>query len=167
MFQVVLARYNRKENFIAGIVSTLLYIYVFYQYKLFAESALNSYYLLISIAGLFYWKETQQPIAHWHSNEKIITGGIIIFGGSFLYLVLKNYTSSTVPMPDAIVSAVAWAGSWLLLKRKVENWVVLNISNVLAIPLLLYKGLSLTALLTLIYIYVAILGYQAWKKEIQ
>lgn len=90
----------------------------------------------------------------------------MLVGTLLLYVILKQYTSSTVPFFDALVSAIAWAGSWLLMRRKLENWLVLNVSNVMALPLLWYKELSLTALLTLIYIYVAIQGYVAWKKEI-
>lgn len=161
-----MARYNIRFNFIAGIVSTLLYIYVFYSYGLFAESMLNVYYLLISIGGLLYWQSNEHVISHWTNKEKQITASIMLAGTLLLFFILKQYTGSTVPFFDAIVSAVAWAGSWLLMRRKLENWLVLNVSNVMALPLLWYKGLSLTALLTLIYIYVAIQGYFAWKKEI-
>lgn len=164
--QVVMARYNIRFNFIAGMVSTLLYIYVFYSYGLFAESMLNVYYLLISIGGLLYWQSKEHGISHWTKKEIQLTASIMLVGTLLLYVILKQYTSSTVPFFDALVSAIAWAGSWLLMRRKLENWLVLNVSNVMALPLLWYKELSLTALLTLIYIYVAIQGYVAWKKEI-
>ena len=161
-----MARYNLRFNFIAGIVSTALYIYVFYSAGLFAESALNSYYLVISVVGYFYWSDAQHTMARWQQQDQRYA--LILFFLSFglLFFILKNYTSSTVPFFDALVSSLAWAGSWLLLKRKLENWLVLNASNLIAVPLLIYKDLSLTALLTLIYIYVAFQGYIAWKKEI-
>ena len=166
VIQVVMARYNLRFNFIAGIVSTALYIYVFYSAGLFAESALNSYYLVISVVGYFYWSDAQHTMARWQQQDQRYA--LILFFLSFglLFFILKNYTSSTVPFFDALVSSLAWAGSWLLLKRKLENWLVLNASNLIAVPLLIYKDLSLTALLTLIYIYVAFQGYIAWKKEI-
>jgi nicotinamide mononucleotide transporter len=55
----------------------------------------------------------------------------------------------------------------LLLKRKLENWILLNISNLIAIPLQFYKGLELTSLLTFIYVVIAVLGYKEWKKELE
>jgi nicotinamide mononucleotide transporter len=66
-----------------------------------------------------------------------------------------------------LVASIAWAGTWLLLKRKVENWIVLNISNCIAIPLQYYKGLELTALLTVIYVVVAVFGFFSWQKKLQ
>jgi nicotinamide mononucleotide transporter len=71
-----------------------------------------------------------------------------------------------VPAFDAFVSATAWAGMWLLAKRKLENWILLNISNAVAIPLLFYKGLSLYALLTVFLFVIAIQGYFKWKRII-
>ncbi|HWJ29625.1 MAG TPA: nicotinamide mononucleotide transporter family protein, partial [Flavisolibacter sp.] len=86
------------------------------------------------------------------------------FSFLLLYILLKNYTPSSVPVWDAWVSATAWAGMWLLAKRKVENWILLNISNAFAIPLLFYKALPLFAILTLFLFIVAILGYKEWRQ---
>jgi len=68
---------------------------------------------------------------------------------------------------DAWVSATAWAGMWLLAKRKIENWILLNVSNAFAIPLLLYKQLPLFAALTLFLFIVAIFGYYQWRKLVR
>nr|WP_290938320.1 nicotinamide mononucleotide transporter family protein [Haliscomenobacter sp.] len=82
-----------------------------------------------------------------------------------LYWVLHTYTDSDVSLLDAFVSSTAWAGMWLLAKRKLENWVWLNVSNLVAIPLLLYKELLMFSILTLFLFVVAIFGYLDWKKH--
>ena len=84
-----------------------------------------------------------------------------------MYLFLDVYTYSNVPAWDAWVAATAWAGMWLLARRKVENWLLLNLSNHLAIPLFIYKGLLLTACLTVFLFIVAIFGYIEWRKIYQ
>lgn len=93
--------------------------------------------------------------------------GIVLGLFFILFFLLNQFTDSTVPYLDAIVSAFAWAGTWLLLKRKLENWILLNISNLIAIPLQFYKGLELTSLLTIIYVVIAFLGYREWKKKLE
>jgi nicotinamide mononucleotide transporter len=70
-----------------------------------------------------------------------------------------------VPVWDAFVSATAWAGMWLLARRKVENWVFLNISNLFAVPLLFYKKLPMFAVLTVFLFVVACFGYFDWKRK--
>jgi len=53
---------------------------------------------------------------------------------------------------------------WLLANRKLENWIWLNISNLVAIPLLFHKNLAMFALLTIFLFVIAIFGYLDWKK---
>ncbi len=164
--QVVLALKNKTINFYAGIISVCLYIYVFYSYGLYAESILNLYYLMVSVAGIFLWQQKNQAsITFTTSREWMMTLMIAILSWAVLFLILKNFTPSTVPFLDAFVTAAAWAGTWLLIKRKVENWIILNVSNIVAIPLQIYKGLELTSLLTCIYVVVAVLGYVEWRKN--
>jgi nicotinamide mononucleotide transporter len=91
---------------------------------------------------------------------------IAILGWAFLYLILKNFTDSDVPIMDSFVSSTAWAGMWLLAKRKLENWIWLNISNLVAIPLLFHKNLIMFGLLTIFFFIIAIFGYLDWKKII-
>ena len=95
----------------------------------------------------------------WMTVITIVIGGFIV-----LYVILKNFTPSTVPFWDAFVSATAWAGMWLLAKRKIGNWILLNISNAVAIPLLFYKHLFLYAALTIFLFIVAVQGYLKWRK---
>ncbi|HBI87968.1 MAG TPA: nicotinamide riboside transporter PnuC, partial [Sphingobacterium sp.] len=58
-------------------------------------------------------------------------------------------------------------GMWLLAKRKIENWILLNISNLMAIPLLIHKGLFLYSGLTLFLFVMAFSGYFNWRRIIR
>ena len=169
--EVLLARVNKVALYPAGIAGTLLSIYLFIGSGLYAESLLNLYYVLMSIYGWWYWhkEKNKPPVPVSYSNRKEWTtvAAIVIGGFIFLYLILANFTPSTVPFWDAFVSATAWAGMWLLAKRKIENWILLNISNAVAIPLLFYKHLILYAALTIFLFIVAVQGYFEWKKIIK
>ena len=153
----------------AGIVSTVLTIYIYAASKLYAESVLNGYYFVMSVYGWWHWHKRKDepplPIA-WTSRQEWGITGVIVAGGFLVqYLLLRRYTDSTVPLWDAWVSATAWAGTWLLARRKIENWVLLNVSNIFAIPLLFYKRLPLFAGLTIILFVVACIGYFDWIKR--
>lgn len=169
--QVLLAKANKIWLYPAGIGSTLLSVYILSRAGLYAESLLNVYYVVMSIYGWWYWvKKKNKPaiqVSYCDRRDWIIVCLITILGFSLLALLLKFYTPSTVPYWDAWVSATAWAGMWLLSKRKIENWILLNISNLFAIPLLVYKQLPLFAALTLFLFIVAIAGFFEWRKIIQ
>jgi nicotinamide mononucleotide transporter len=168
--EVLLAKANNALLYPAGIISVLISIYLFYHAGLYAESALNIYYLIMSAWGWWLWvnhpNRVQLPVTKAGKKDRNITLAIVATAFTFLYIILKNFTNSTVPAFDAFVSATAWAGMWLLAKRKLENWILLNISNAVAIPLLFYKGLSLYALLTVFLFVIAIQGYFKWKRII-
>lgn len=168
IIQVILSKNNKSSNYIFGILGILSGMYVLFGAKLYAEIALNMYYLIMSLYGWWYWKinsaHKEQPISTCNRQEWFITIGISVVGFLILYLILSQVTDSDVPVWDAWVSATAWSGMWLLAKRKIENWILLNISNLFAIPLQIHKDLYLFAALTLFLFIMAIFGYFNWKK---
>lgn len=168
---VVCSKQNSIWLYPTGLVSTAIYIYLLSRpdAKLYAEASLNAYYFIMSVYGWYHWTKKDPahpapPVAWATKREWIIAVLIAVAGWGLIYYVLSNFTDSNVPMMDAFVSATAWSGMWLLAKRKIENWIVLNISNLVAIPLLFYKHLLPTAVLTIFLFIVAIMGYFSWKK---
>jgi len=166
--EVLLARINNLWLYPIGIIGTILGTYIYFNSGLFAESLLNMYYLVMSIYGWYYWiRKTNEPpveISYSNTREWLIAIAISIFGGLFLYFILKEYTSSTVPVWDAWVSSTAWAGMWLLARRKIENWILLNVSNFFAVPLCFYKHLALFGLLTIVFFIIGTWGYFDWRR---
>lgn len=178
--EVLLARANKVLLYPAGLISTGIYTYIFLRpsVKLYADAILNVYYFVMSIYGWAYWSSRQKS-----SDAVLVTEAskkewlqIVLFalaGWGALYLLLTwvfphtipGYTPSDVALWDALISATAWVGMWLLARRKVENWLLLNVSNIIAIPVILYKGMPFTAALTLFLFIVAIFGYIEWKKQ--
>ncbi|GGH22261.1 nicotinamide riboside transporter PnuC [Mucilaginibacter phyllosphaerae] len=168
--EVFLAKANKVWLYPTGIASTLISIYLLLHATLYAECLLSVYYVVMSIYGWYYWvkKRNQPPVKATYANrQEWLTTLLIVFAGwGLLYLILVKFTPSTVPVWDAWVSSTAWAGMWLLARRKIENWVLLNISNIFAIPLLYHKHLVMFAVLTLILFVVAIFGYLEWRRII-
>lgn len=166
--EVLLAKSNKIWLYPVGIAGTLLSVYILLVAGLYADSLLNVYYIVMSIYGWWYWvKKKNAPatvISYCSRKDWIVVAAIVSISFLTLAILLKYFTPSTVPVWDAWVSATAWAGMWLLSKRKIENWILLNISNLFAMPLLMYKQLPLFAVLTLFLFIVAIFGYFEWRK---
>jgi nicotinamide mononucleotide transporter len=171
--EVLLAKVNNIWLYPTGIAGTFIGIYILLIAGLYAESALNVYYLIMSVYGWVYWikKRGGAPVnITWATRREWVITLLIVFAGwAILYVLLKKFTASTVPVWDAWVSSTAWAGMWLLARRKLENWIWLNVSNLFAIPLLCYKSLILFSALTLFLFIVAFFGFfewlAIWKKD--
>ncbi|MCX2493784.1 nicotinamide riboside transporter PnuC [Pedobacter sp. PF22-3] len=181
--EVLLAKKNNIWLYPTGIISILLVMTLLYRANLYAEIVLNIYYLVMSVYGWLIWKNQENHChkeVQWSTRKELVIAVLIsVIGFGIFYTALINlpehfviakidifFTKSDVPIADAFVSAFAWAGMWLLAKRKIENWVFLNISNLVAIPLLFHKKLPLMACLTTFLFIVAIFGFFDWKKII-
>lgn len=166
--QVLLARKNNIHNYLFGIVSIVIGMWVLYHSRLYADILLHLYYLIMSIYGWFYWKYGKQkhsaPISYSEKSDHLQAIGIVILCFSLMTYWLSQHTNSDVPVWDASASAFAWAGMWLMAKRKMENWIYLNISNLISIPLLFHKDLYLYAGLTIFLFMVGTSGYFKWRK---
>jgi nicotinamide mononucleotide transporter len=165
--EVLFAKVNNIWLYPTGIASTIIGIYILLIAGLYAESALSVYYIVMSFYGWWHWikKRNEPPVkVSWATQQEwIITILIVVVGWVIFYVLLTKFTTSNVPAWDAWVSSTAWAGMWLLARRKLENWILLNISNLFAVPLLWYKHLILFAVLTLILFVVAIFGFFDWR----
>jgi nicotinamide mononucleotide transporter len=172
VISVLCSRQNSVWVYPTGLISTGIYAYMLAQvhFKLYAEAALNAYYFIMSVYGWYYWSRNTTSagdhvgISVVNRRELGIAVGIAVIGWVIIYALLRNFSDSDVPALDAFVSATACSGMWLLAKRKIENWIFLNISNFVAVPLLFYKHLALTALLTIFLFIVAVNGYFHWRK---
>ena len=166
--QVILARQNNIHNYLFGIVAILMSMWVLYQSALYADILLHFYYLIMSIYGWFYWKYGKQkaeaPISGSTKEEHMKALGIVLGCFALMSYWLSFHTDSDVPIWDALVSAFAWAGMWLMAKRKLENWVYLNISNIISIPLMVYKELYIYAGMTVFLFIMGTSGYLKWRK---
>ncbi|MFD2863465.1 nicotinamide riboside transporter PnuC [Mucilaginibacter antarcticus] len=169
--EVLLAKVNNIWLYPTGIIGTTIGIYMLIMAGLYAESALSVYYIVMSFYGWYHWvkkrNEARVNISRATKQEWVTVALIVFVGWVLFYFLLTRFTTSTVPVWDAWVTSTAWAGMWLLAKRKLENWILLNVSNLFAIPLLFHKHLIMFAALTLFLFIVAIFGYFDWRAKLK
>lgn len=170
VISVLFAQRNHILLYPAGLVSTGIYAYLWSRREagLYAEAVLNVYYFIMTLYGWWHWQygntSTKRAImiAKCTKKEWMLVG-IIVGVLWLLFISLLLQTDSKVPIWDSFVSATACAGMWLLARRKIENWLLLNLSNLVSIPLFVYKGYYVTMLLTVLLFVVAVFGYIHWR----
>lgn len=177
VFGIASVLYSRKENILVyptGIINTVLYTwFCFGWWGLYAEGSLNFYYTVMSIYGWILWarkKEggTGHRLQITKSSKKEWSVALLFFTVCYivLFVVLKNFTNSTVPYADAFASASAYTGMWLMAKKKIENWIWWIITNLASIPLYFIKGAVFTSFQYIVFLVLAVLGYIAWHKKL-
>jgi nicotinamide mononucleotide transporter len=173
VFGIASVFYSMREHiwvYPTGIVSTLIYVWICLQYKLYADMGINAYYFSMSIFGWYVWthpKEGQKvlPVTWLKPSGWAISIGIFLASFLTLYLVLSRFTDSDVPYWDSFTTASAFVGMWLMAKKKVENWIAWIITDLVSVPLYFHKGLILTSFQFLFFTILATLGLIAWIKS--
>jgi len=83
-----------------------------------------------------------------------------------LSMFLRHYTDTDVPHMDGFLTAGSVVGQLLLSRKKIENWLVWIVVDILYVGLYLYKHLMLTAVLYGLFVLMALAGWRAWKKQL-
>ncbi len=174
-FGIASVLYAKKENiwvFPTGIISTVLYVYICYQFTLYGDVVINLYYTLMSLYGWYVWnhKTSGQSIEITKSNplDMLKALGIFISTAAFVvgvYLYYDRFDRVTDYF-DTFTSGIFFAGMWLMAHKKIEHWMFWILGNLISIPLYFVKGLGFSGLQFTIFLVLAIQGYIEWKKHL-
>jgi len=158
----------------AGIITSLLYCWVFFEAKFYAGMGLQGYYLIISIYGLRSWRSggdnsSDGETLHISCTKVNLWVKLFIlnlFLTLLVYSLLSRYTDSPIPFGDAFTTSLSIIATWMLARKKIEHWLIWIFIDLISSGLYLYRGLYPTVFLFLVYAVMAVIGYYEWRKEL-
>ena len=165
----------KKENiwvYPSGLIATTISIYLMYQAQYFGEVVINFYYSIMSIYGWFLWsKKTntfELQISRTTTAEKKIGFGLFSLTAFFTYLVYLFFgTKLEIPnYIDIFTSGLFFTAMWFMALKKIENWTLWIVADLIAVPLFAYRGLGMIALQYLIFTLLALSAYNRWNKTL-
>lgn len=167
---VILAAKGKYLCFLFGLISSALYLYICLKYKLYFDVIINAFYIIMSIYGWLNWKSNTDLGELKVSKIRPKTLLVWIGGGLVLNILLAEFATrfsdASLPYLDAFTTIFAILGTYLVIKRKIENWLIWIVVDFIASGMYYYKELYLTSLLFFAYTIVAIFGYFNWKKKL-
>ena len=176
IFGLLSVWYAKKDNilvFPTGIISTSIYVYLLWKWSLLGDMMINGYYFIMSIYGWYLWTRKKEggeeyPIATLSNKEKSTAFIIFITTITFVvgvYLFFDKFTTWAAYV-DTLVTGIFFVGMWLMAKRKIENWILWIIGDIISIPLYFFKGYTFTSIQYIIFTVIAFYGYLEWKKTL-
>lgn len=178
IFGILSVFFSRKENILVypvGLVSTIIYVWLSIKGDLFGEASVNLFYTIMSIYGWILWAKRdnlhQPAISITDSKKKEWLAHFIFFMLIYLAIFIslsimkKHFTPGAIPWADGFASATAFAGMWLMAKKKVESWYWWIATNLASIPLYFVKGYVFTSFFYLVLLVMAFWGLAAWKRK--
>ncbi len=154
---------------LVGMVMPVVHGVLYYQAGLYADSAMNVYYLLAGLYGWIVWfrapkRKDGGAIVHTPARRWPVLALAYVAVHGLIYWVLVTFTNSTVPFWDSLTTALSIIGIWMLSRKYVEQWLIWIVVNAVTVALYVYKGIPVTATLYLIYLVMGVAGYRRWLR---
>ncbi len=177
---VISVWYARKENILVfpiGIINVLIYIYICFAARLYANAGINVVYFISNAYGWYLWgrtdeNQTKLKISHNTTLQNIASWAsiIVIYIAALFVLRYANrtdvgYLESNLPYIDSFNTAFFLVATILMAFKKVENWIFWTVGNIVSIPIYISQGLYFTAAQYTIFLVLALLGWIEWNKK--
>ena len=176
VFGIASVWYAKSENILVyptGIICTVITVYLLYINQYLGDMMMNFYYSIMSIYGWWNWSRRKNdkyavPISRTNTKEKIIGFVLFLLTMIVTFTVYRafDYTLEIPNYIDIVTSGIFFTAMWYMATKKLENWTLWIIGDVITIPLYAYRGLGMLSLQYLIFTILAIYGYKQWKKSL-
>lgn len=177
IYVYMLSQWSLYGDLIINIYYTLMSIYGWYMWARSIDS-----------------DNSRIPISRTSTKDKILATGIFIFTSVFVIAVYRYYNvmnnelgftesinfaiskltsgnledfRSATPYLDTFTTGIFFAAMWLMANKKLENWTLWIVADVVSIPLYFVKGYGFTGIQYIIFLVLAVMGYFEWRKQIQ
>jgi nicotinamide mononucleotide transporter len=174
--------YARKENILVfpfGIANVLIYIYICFTARLYANAGINVVYLVSNIYGWYMWarkdendESLQITRNTFKQNVWSWASVVIVYIAAFFVLHEANktdpdYLHSYLPYIDSFNTSFFLVATILMAVKKAENWLFWIIGDLVSIPIFISQGLYFTGIQYTVFLILAILGWIEWKKKVK
>lgn len=165
--------YAKKENILVyptGLIATLITTYLLFVAGYLGDMMINAYFSIMSVYGWYRWakgkSEKNLPITRTNSSQKLI--GIVLFVVT-LFVVYAIYKITDFDIHndnyiDIFASGIFFTGMWYMALKKIENWTLWILGDIIVTPLYAYRGLGMLSLQYLIFTILAVSAYLEWKR---
>jgi nicotinamide mononucleotide transporter len=168
---VILSVKRSLWQFPFGVVGTTLFFFVVWGQQLYANAALQVFFLAVQFYGWWYWmrgdRGARPPIRSADPRVVIaLCAGALVLAAVAAF-ALGELTDASMPLPDAAVFGLSVVAQILLGRKRVTTWPVWVVVNVLSVWLYASQGLWLFAGLYVFFFFNAFWGWWEWRRAMR
>lgn len=154
-----------------GIIGVVMYAYVFFDVKMYADLGLQCVFLVQSVWGWVKWSgstgEGEYTIAPGHIEKLTLIHSVVIFIITYVFILLTllRLTDASIPYVDSYLTTSSLLATWMLGRRYIENWYIWIQADIVYIISFLYKGMTVSAGLYFVLGMMAVGGLIEWNRS--
>ena len=165
-----------------GLAGSLLYLFLFYQIQLYSDLMEQIYFIVTGIIGWYMWVRYKKEQEADHQSvipavssikENLCWLAVVVVGTvlmSYLTMNFNNWWPKYFPEPvsypvlDAFTTVMSFVAQFLLMKKRIESWILWIIVDAIGIGLYWVKGVKFLSLEYLLFFFIASYGLYNWIK---
>lgn len=174
VFGILSVWFAKKENILVyptGLIATIITTYLLWIAGYLGDMMINAYFSMMSIYGWYKWtnKESNHDnliITRTTFKEKL-TGIVLFFITVFVVFGIYKFFDYKIHKEnyiDIFASGLFFTAMWYMALKKIENWTLWIIADIIVTPLYAYRGLGILSLQYLIFTILAVSAYLEWKR---
>ena len=168
-YLILAVRENSLCWYAAGI-STLIFLFIFWDVKLYMESGLQIYYLAMAFYGWYQWRDAQTEtaslqVSKWSARQHVVALALIATLTYVSGSLLNSGTDANLPYLDSFTTWASVVTTFMVARKILENWLYWLVIDSVSIYLYLDRELYFTSLLFAIYIVIIFFGWFAWNRS--
>lgn len=155
-------------NWPLGLANNILFFLLFWKSRLFADMGLQVIYFALGVYGWLHWRSagvgSRLQISRTRFAEWLALGCFVLVATWSLRLALLS-VQGAAPFWDALTTALSLAAQYLLCQKRLENWWLWILADLIYVPLYLARQLPLTAVLYAVFLAMCLFGLRQWKRH--
>lgn len=175
VFGVFSVWFNVRRNpwcWPAGLVQVSLYLYIFYQVKLYSDFILHMVFVVLQIYGWYHWlhggedhgelkvsRQSPRALVFWIAVTAV---GTVLWGWG-----MASWTDAALPYGDAFTTVASLVAMWAMARKELENWYFWIAVDVVAIGIYYVKALYFTTGLYAVFLGMCVVGVIEWGKALE
>ena len=166
---VLLILKRNRLGWIAGGISSAIYVYLAAGARLPMQSTLQAYYVVMAFYGWYSWTAAQRQgegaIARWPLSRHVIALAAVLLLSVVSARLLERETHAAWPYLDSFTTGVSLLATWMVARMKLENWLYWILADAITAYLFAAQGHQASAGLFVTYMLIAAVGFREWLQK--
>ncbi|WP_226488126.1 nicotinamide riboside transporter PnuC [Pseudomonas sp. B20] len=154
-----------------GLVMVVIYIWIFFDVKLYSDMLLQVIYAGLQVYGWLQWTrhgaglpvKAVTTLQHGSVLKGLAVGALISVA---LGAGMAHFTDAAQPWLDAALTGFSLVAQVWMAQKRVQCWPLWILLDVIFVGLFIYKDLYLTAALYGLFTLLAVQGWREWRNDL-
>ncbi|MGG5284776.1 nicotinamide riboside transporter PnuC [Pseudomonas viridiflava] len=154
-----------------GLVMVVIYIWIFYDVKLYSDMLLQAIYAGLQVYGWLQWTRhgsslPVRPVTALRGGSVAAALAIGVVISLALGAGMAHFTDAAQPWLDAALTGFSLVAQVWMAQKRVQCWPLWIVLDVIFVGLFVYKDLYLTAALYGLFTLLAVQGWREWRNDL-